>query len=82
MEGVTCAGSGPECFTGRDCRGNSRRNPGARTRGRSREGAHPVFREGSLQRDAEIGRARGQGLVLAVAGGGVHPHMAHGQAVG
>lgn len=45
-------------------------------------GAHPVFREGSLQRDAEIGRARGQGLVLAVAGGGVHPHMAHGQAVG
>lgn len=38
MEGVTCAGSGPECFTGRDCRGNSRRNPGARTRGRSREG--------------------------------------------
>lgn len=45
-------------------------------------GARPVFREGSLQRDVEIGRARGQGLVLAVAGGGGHPHMAHGQAVG
>lgn len=34
-----------------------------------------MFREGSLQRDAEVGRAGGQGLVLAVAGGGGHPHV-------
>lgn len=35
-------------------------------------GARPVFQEGSLQRDAEVRRAGGQGLVLVVAGGGGH----------
>lgn len=46
MEGVTCAGWGPECFTGRDCQGNSGRNPGSETGGRSREGLAPCSERG------------------------------------